>query len=680
MATIPTGRGRQVMPTLTNPLGRGGPAPGVETGRALAELGQTAFGAGAAFREQDLRQQAEERHRQDKLREDAERAQSIAALGSAKIQLKDGIANVARRVLTGELDDINARSEWDGIQQAAIERATTGLQPHLSAPVTASIKAQAAELAQAELGRASEARSRGVARAGLLGALEGFERDALADRPKALALADAALQKLGDSAGLGPDEQFKLMQGLRERTAYNLGGKLMLDAGKNVNALEALQQRIGGGEFQDLSPEARERLEVRIVNRKQSILHEQEVQRNRAEAAAARQLREAEHGFKAAQSTIDGGAMLDDATAAALERKVAGTPYEGALRSLIRSSAERASFGSLAPAQQQEQLLALRSRMGSQGTNPAEVERLRTFESIAAKTKDLAEKDPLQWGLSSRLLAEVAPLDLSRGLEGAANALGGRIEQAQTVGAQLRRPVSPLLASEAQLLGEYLGNLPLDQKKGAVRTLSAMLPPDQQRALASQINEKDRTLALAMHAATLPKTSGADVVDLMLRGQDAAAAGRIKSDDAAAKLEKQQIAKELASVAWPTTKARDAAVEAAGLIYDGLRDTKGSGSRRRAVELATGGLADWGAAKVPVPPGWSESRFKAGMRALKVEDIERQAQGPLTLGGAAVSAGDLLKALPAATLVPLGPGQYAVDAGGLVLGPGRRPFVLTLGD
>lgn len=42
MATIPTGRGRRVLPGSANPMGRGVSDGGMATGRALEQLGQVA--------------------------------------------------------------------------------------------------------------------------------------------------------------------------------------------------------------------------------------------------------------------------------------------------------------------------------------------------------------------------------------------------------------------------------------------------------------------------------------------------------------------------------------------------------------------------------------------------------------------------------------------------------------
>ena len=259
MPSIPMGQGRRIAPRPATPYATGA-AVGVESGRALQQFGQAAADFAITDMTLDARERAHQDQQRQRLQSDAERAQGLAALSSAKVQLREGVAGVADRVLRGDLDDINARAEWDDVRGRVLSEATRDLPKHVSDPLGAEIKRQAAELASAELGRASEARSRGVARAGLMSALEGYEREAIQDRPKYLQMAQNAIERIGPTAGMGPEEQFKAMQGLRERTAYGVGDRLLLESGRSIQQLEQLHARLGGEEFADLSPERRQTL------------------------------------------------------------------------------------------------------------------------------------------------------------------------------------------------------------------------------------------------------------------------------------------------------------------------------------------------------------------------------------------------------------------------------------
>ncbi len=676
MAQIPMGQGRRVMPGSAPMHQVTGVEAGMASARALENLGQTGIQVATGLMAQQTHLDVQAKQAADS------EARSAAALRleEGKLNLRLEAKTLAERVIAGDLAEKDLSGEWKSISSRVQTNMTADIAPDHKEIISKQLRIKTDELGGLVLQDAVRTRTRDVTRANVLSTMELFERNALEDRPKAVLSAEQLLTSLGPAAGLGPDDQFRALQGFRERTAYNLGERMVLGAGKNLQALDGVSARVNSDEFADLSPERRQSLEVKISNHRAQIAHEQDTAQRRSEALVERRLRDAEHSTKALQTMIDGGALPDDKTLSEVQARTAHTPYAGAVKALISQGAERAAFGSMTPDQQQERLVQARTQLNQQGASPAALERLKTFEGIASKTRDLVERDPLMWGLQSRLLTGPAPLRMDS-LNSLAESLGERAAQAQLVAAQLRKPVSPLFANEAQRLGEMMAALPLEQKKGAVRMLAQGLPPEQQRALAGQLNEQDNALALAMHASSLPQGGGADAVELILRGQDAVKAGRIKKDDTVTALDRAKIAKELNAVAWATPRARDAAVQAAWLIYDGQRDAKGSGSQREAVKLATGGgLAEWGDGKVPVPPGWTESRFRSSMRSLSADELTRQSQGPLFIGASEIAPADLLRAMPKATLIPLGPGRYAIDAGGMVVDAKRRPFVFTLGN
>ncbi|MDG0856366.1 hypothetical protein [Roseateles puraquae] len=658
-----------------------GPGVSNATAEAFGRMGQVVEGAALDA----ITQQTAEQRRLEQLAEDANKARGLAATGEAKIRLHDTMRSLSDRILRGDVDGVAALGEWDNARTQITSDLTKELPGHIAERVGAQIKLDASELASTGIGRAVETRQREVTRADLNTSLEGFERDALTDRGKAMTLAGAAISTLGASAGYGPDDQQKLLQGFRETTAANMAEQRLLASSRDPAKLDAFEQQLRGEDFNDLSPHIRERFEVRIENKRAALQHAAEVAQRRLEAARARRLTEAEHAVRAVESIVDGGGIADDATLAKAQTAAMGTPWADVLKSTVQQAASRSAFGSLSPMQQDRALLQLRAKLNQTGANPHQMKQLQQLESIRTRTREQVDRDPLAWGVQSRLLPEVAPLPMTS-LPDLVQGLTQRTSQAATVSAQLQRPVSPLLASEAQLLGESLGRLPADQKKTWLRGLAGVLPPDQQRALAGQLKDQDGALALAMHAGSLPKTANGDPMDLILRGHDAVASGRIKKDDELTRGERMKLSRELDAVPWATPKARDAAIDAASIIMDGLRDQRSNGTasssdRKKAMLLALGGeIVDHGDGKTVAPPGWTEHRFHAAMRKVTAEDIARQAPGGLTLNGQALTPDALVKALPSARLVPLGPSRYALDLGGIVLGTGRQPFAFTLGD
>lgn len=668
------------------------PRPGAAipvTGPGVSSASADAFGrlgaviGGAAL--QAAQDQQQEQQRQSQLAEDANKARGLAAIGEAKVRLHDGMRSLSDRIMRGDVDGVAALGEWDGTRSQLVSELTKDLPGHIAERVGSQIKLDASELASTGIGRAVEVRQREVTRADLNTSLEGFERDALTDRGKALTLAQAAITTLGHSAGYGADDQQRLLQGFREKTAANMAEQRLLASSRDPAALDAFQQQLRSDQFADLSPNAREHFEVRVDNRRAALQHAAEVAQRRAEAARARRLTEAEHAVRAVESIVDAGGIADDATLAKAQTAASGTPWADVLKSTVQQAAGRSAFGSLSPAQQDQALLQLRAQLNQTGANPHQAKQLQQFETIRNRTREQVDRDPLAWGVQSRLLPGVDPLPLT-GLPELVQGLTLRTSQAATVSAQLKRPVSPLLASEAQMLGEALGRLPADQKKTWLRGLAGVLPPDQQRALAGQLKDQDGALALAMHAGSLPKTANGDPMELILRGHDAVASGRIKKDDELTRGERMKLSREVDALPWATPKARDAAIDAASLILDGLRDQRSTGTasssdRKKAMLLALGGeIVDHGDSKTIAPPGWTENRFRAAMRKVTADDIARQAPGGLSLNGQALAPDALVKALPSARLVPLGPSRYALDLGGIVLGAGRQPFAFTLGD
>ncbi|KAK6022690.1 hypothetical protein OSTOST_11600 [Ostertagia ostertagi] len=482
--------------------------PGVSNApnEAFGRMGQAVEGLALDA----IAQQTAEQRRLEQVAEDANKARGLAAMGTAKVRLHDSMRSLSDRILRGEVDGVAALGEWNDTQSQITGELTKDLPGHIAERVGTQIKLDASELASTGIGRAVETRQREVTRADLSTSLEGFERDALTDRTKAVTLAGAAITTLGASAGYGPDDQQRLLQGFKEKTAANMAEQRLLASSRNPAALDAFEQQLRGEDFTDLSPNQREHFEVRIENKRAALQHAAEVQQRRLEAARNRRLTEAEHAVRAVESIVDGGGIADDATLAKAQAAATGTPWA-----------------------------------------------------------DTANGDPM---------------------------------------------------------------------------------------------------------------------DLILRGHDAVASGRIKKDDELTRGERMKLSRELDAVPWATPKARDAAIDAASLIMDGLRDQRSTGTasssdRKKAMLLALGGeIVDHGDGKTVAPPGWTENRFRSALRKITAEDIARQAPGGLSLNGQALTPDALVKALPSARMVPLGPSRYALDLGGIVLGASRQPFVFTLGD
>jgi hypothetical protein len=97
-----------------------------------------------------------------------------------------------------------------------------------------------------------------------------------------------------------------------------------------------------------------------------------------------------------------------------------------------------------------------------------------------------------------------------------------RAGQAQEVATITRRPVSPLLASEAQQLGGMLAALPVAEQGRRIAQMADVLPAPMMLALANQIGGDDkgarRALALQMQFGAAKTTAGRYRSELVARG------------------------------------------------------------------------------------------------------------------------------------------------------------------
>lgn len=672
MAQIPMGNAGRAVPSASVVMPNTGHAQAAaQLGRAVENLGQTLGQIGLSMHE---RRKQQELDAQDK----ADAAVTLEAYATGKTTLKERREALAQSIRLGEVKTTEAADQWKQQSMEFVEEWSRSVPESRRRGAKAYMLGHALEMGDG-VREVVQAKTRDDTRAGLMSALEDAERDALRNRQGATDRALMLIQELGPYAGFGADDQQRLAQGFKEKTAFSVADAMVRSARDDHASLDQVLARVKSDEFADLSPERVAQLEQRVIGRKTYLQHQEQTRIARAEAAAARRAREAEQTLKAVQTIVDNGGMPDAGTLAMAQAKVAGTPLFPALTQLLRDSADHAAFAQLPPARQQAVLLEMRAKANAEGTNPRQEAIIQRRESIAQESAKQLTEDPLLYGVNRRLIGPVQPLafnDVPTLLGG----LAGRIEQAQTIGARVGRNVSPLLATEAHQLGEMLNVMPYQQREQALRTLAASLPDQgMARALALQVAPKDPALALAMFASGKRTPAGDSPSALLLRGQDAVKAGRVKDSDEPSNLARQEIARSMSEVPWPSTSARDASIDAAHRIWLGLRD-QGNASARKAVEIATGGLTEWADKKTPLPYGMPEREFTRRMRAITPEALTAAAGAErFDVAGQALTAQALAKAMPEAVLVPVDDGVYALELGGAIVKANGRVFRLNVG-
>ncbi len=687
MAKIPLGEFGQVTPQfrqspMTSSVDGGLSEAMQRFGNTALAIGEERQAQGARIEEQraaeakraSQQREADTMHELRAAQELADRTMAVGATKGIGVDARDLADDFGRRVAAGEIQPGDVPRRFDEAAQKVVNARLQGIDPAMAG----FIKANTLDAVGAARNRAVDAATAQVrhgVRADLVNIGEAFERSAMDDREGSVRQYGAMLQTMGPQAGLTPEQIATTLQSFKERTSYNLGAALVRGARDDPKALDATAEALRGTAFADMSPERLGQLDTQIMNRRQLLESKRQTAIARGEAAAARRDREAQAAMTSMQTLIDNGAVPDQATMTAISAKVSGTPYAAQVKELIVGSAKAASFAQLAPQQQEAAILEMRQRASEQGSNPALERRIDRFSSIKAKSEKQLADDPLMYGVNRRLI-EIEPLQFSN-LDQLAQQISQRADAAHTVTARTGVATSPLLASEAHQAATMLAALPLPQRQQVVQSLAKRMDPGMVAALGKQVDGKDGALGAAIFAAAnMPPV----VSELILQGQDARAAGRIK-DDVIATSAQRDIAKELAKVPWPTTTARDAAVAAAGRVYDGLRDKNGSASASEAVRHVTNGLADWAGSRVPMPKGYTESQFKRELRSIDAKTLAKQSGAfDVVVGGDLIGVDKLAANMDTVVLIPAG-GGYALSSGGkLVMRRSGGPLVIKLGE
>jgi hypothetical protein len=687
MAKIPMGDfGQRIAPTTQTPTASaaqldGGLSDAVQrVGNTAMAIGQSqldeqAMEAKRLKLQQETRAEHEVRQAQD-LRDRLEATTAVKGL-STEVKLLAG--EIQQDIAAGKVSPNDTALEFQSRSEKLMQTRLEGMHPELAAQVRAGTLDELGNAKILALNTAA-AQTRSMAKADLLKTREEFERSALADRPKALQQYQQILEHAAPDTGLTPEQVQVELQSFREKTARASADALINGARDDPKSLAEVQRRINSDEFHDLSPDQRGPLESRVLQRLQHLENEKTQRILRQQGVQDRRERVAERSMGELEKMFDLGQVPDAQTTKLYADQVAGTSMAPRFRELVQQSAERAGFATLSPDAQRQELMKLRADVAQNGSSEKKMDRIQRFENIERATAASVEADGLTHGARTGMVT-LKPLNL-----GDLNTLGAqlteRVQAAETVSARVRREVAPLTKPEALQVADALSALPAMAREGAVVSLAKNMTVAQGHALAALIKDREPALGAAMfQAATNPN---GEALRLILQGQDARKAGRIKEDDAMAKTDAQSIARKMEEISWGTPAARDFAAMTANAVLDGMRD-KGGASVSKAIELATGGVGQWNDSKVPLPRGMDSRQFERRLDGLKADPqrlsgaLGLKPGQALSLGGAPVTVEQLSGQLGKVRLISAGPGRYAMEAGGqIVLAPNGRPARLNL--
>jgi len=685
MARIPAGEGlgnAVARPALQNELQA--PRGAFGGGGAIEEAGATVSAIGDAA----AREQARADREAKMLRDAADRATASGKLLDAQDLLTQAHDEVSTGVATGTIDKTKAAEEW---QRRAAD---------VTASVAVGVPAAHAQdfgngvkRASMKLGRALELtvakRDRQDVTAGIGTTLEYAARLYAKDPAAARQVAGDTLAQLGPFSDLSPDQLQKLGQNWKEAATFTTAYSGINGARGDAKALQAWDKKLGTDEFADMDPQKKAQL-LGASQGYQTHLEQQALARaQRGEIAAQRRERESSSAFSLLGDWARAGKAADPVANQALIAKL--TPeHSAAYRAIAADVPARTAAAMLPLDAQQGQIDQLMQRRNTAGTSQGLEHEIARRQQVLGEARRDYEADPLRAAAERNVIDAVQPLDLSKGFDAPALALGmlQRVEQAKVVASRTGKPVSPLLREEAFKMGDMLGLLLPKQRSEAIAALSRAMPPEQSAALARQLDGKDKALALAIASGATATSEGRYTSEIILRGDAAKKDGTStkgeKVPGVKASQWKANIAAQLADV-FPGQTVTDNAVEGALLIAHGMAAEQGGDlserNLRTAVNLAVGGsVVEHNGRKVALPPNVEIGALETRLKMITPDEVAQLAGGAtVRAGGVDVPIAEFAKKLPGAELQFAGPGRYMVIVNGRpVLGAAGRPVFIPL--
>ena len=466
------------------------------------------------------------------------------------------------------------------------------------------------------------------------------------------------IEALGPYSNLKPDALARVAQGWREGTQYTAAFEIVNAAKDNPKALTAAEKALAGGQFADLDPQRRAVLVNQIDGHRVRLAQQAEIAAARAARQQEAAMNRARAEFETFQAMADKGTVLAPEYIERVTKATAGTPYQAGIKAVAQQVAAVGGFAAQPIATQQATLDAINAQIAQQGRTPELEARRSQVEKVLKGSRSDVDADPLRAGLERGVITELQPLNLSAGVPGLVQQLGQRVQMANTVAQWSGKPVSPLLAAEATQVATMLQSLPPDSKATTIATLAATIGGRQAQALAAQINEKDRGLALAMAAGASMTTNGRPTSELILKGQQAIKEKLVKLTP--------DVEKDIAKIVGNSLagKWRDDVIEAATFIYAGT-EAEGRGKATQAVALAVhGDIIQHNNQRIPIGGEMTPRDFRDRLPdAARAAVREQSPDGKVYSRGVAIDAEAFANMLPDARLVPVAPMEYAVQAG-----------------
>lgn len=638
-------------------------------------------GAHAVQRGEDIRAAQMERERQRIAEEEAKAAVSLT-MSEGRAHWTEQLVNAQQNTADAAGFTQRTLKDFDAWSQKAIEAAPEDARSHLAA------RLQDLKLSVHERAFSFEADSR---RAKVVDdfstGLDAARRTAQAD-PSQFATLMAEQLAAANALTLDPKSKAKLLESTRETIAFDTASGIV---GRDPDAFLAMSGMAGGKSkdgkplpadpakaakavadnpiLSNLRPEHLhslvERATMLSITRKAALDAERERQARRAEANAERIGREQDRAWLIVSDRLRNGIPTEPS--APELRVLQGSPYAAEYQARIGEMAARASVAGLPIDQQQARLDQLKAQQ-LKGSNKQLDREIEQSQQILDGAKSAYKAEPLRAGADRGIIATPTPLDVSN-LDAAIAGMPARVEQAKMVETRTRQAVSPFLAPEADAIANQLQALGWDERGKRIGQLAAGMTPQQAQAFASQIDPKNRVLALELSAGASRTDSGKYVAQWIGRGQQ-----HLKDkpqDGEKASAVRNEIAKAVGESL--SGKTREDTIDAAYYAYMGQKDAGLRPSSDGVVSLVLGGpLVEHNGRSIPVP---QDIDLPKALRT----GAYLAPSGPVFVNGRQISEAEFRAMLPDAQLEPAGFGRYTVRAGsGLVLDANRKPVRISV--
>ena len=674
MATIPMGNFGQA-------VARPGPMATIPRGDAVGQAADRVAQIGGGI-VNDMA--AQETKQAMEAKQAAIRVRTLTTLNGTKDQLADLHDQIANGVLDGSVPKEKAEATYNEGVSKTLQGIGADLPDENRQIVMAELGSDAARLGN-NVRKVVTQRDRQDVTSGINQTLEYLQRQYAVDPGKATQQAMDTVDQLGPHSNLSPDQLGKLKQTWKEGTQFTTAYTMVSQGRNDRKALDQAETAIVQG-FPDLDPQKRATLLDRTQAYRLHLDQKDEMAAARAQREAERRLKRAEAEFNVFEKMADKGTVLDPSYIDQAIAATTGTPYQRGIVAMANQARENGGLAAQPITAQRQTLDQVNAEIAQRGRTPELDKRKDAIEKVLRGSESDIDKDPLRAGLERGVITDLKPLDLTKGMPGVIQQLTDRVPLAQRVGVWAGRSVSPMTEDEAAQLKHQLDTLPAKDRSGMVAALAQAVGPQQAQRLATQMDKKDKGLALAFAFAGASTTAGRYTSELVLKGQQA------KLDGTSTKNEKQpdvKVAQWSANIAsqldglFPAQTLTNQTREAALLIAHGLSAEAGGQLREkdldRAVGFAIGGtIVEHNGRKVPLPAGVDEDMLDKRLRSISPAELTKQApEGVVRAGGVPVSVEEFTKTLPGQQLMYAGPGRFAVIVGGRpVLNGQGKPILI----